>query len=412
MTAILAAPRDLTIPEPSSHTARDVLSQALRRLLRDLRGLSALAVRDPVRRDLEQLLKALAQIQKERPGALASALRRPDVGAPLRCLRNPSSSPMELDDVVATFVAACALELARTSALPFEVSQQWLPRRITSSGGRFTLDVPSSARSIVYASGAVTLRGALGEELVRFADGQPLESARVRRTYHVVERDVLLALDDDNPLSMVEAHPGKAGNPIDLGGRPAAEWLASLQDALARIERFLPDLRAELDLFVQQFVPVGWDGERHLSASYREAIGTVYLTLHPSAMTMTEAVIHEFSHNKLNALFEIDDVLENAFSPLYKSPVRPDPRPLHGVLLAVHAFLPVARLYEKMIEADVPEARSEAFRARYRAIARINREGAEVVLAHAKPTPMGTALFEEIARWDAHFRPVAELAAS
>ncbi len=408
MPPILAPPRDLTIPEPSSHTARDVLSQALRRLLRDLRALSALAVRDPVRRDLEQLLKALAQLQKERPGALASALRRPDVGAPLRCLRNPSSSPMELDDVAASFVATCALELARTAALPFEIAQQWLPRRITSIGGRFTLDVPASVRSIAYSSGAVALRGELGEERIRFVDGEPLERARVRPTYHVIDRDVLLGLDDDNPLSMVEAHPSKSGNPIDLGGRPAAEWIASLRDALERIERFLPDLRREIDLFVQQFVPVGWDAERHLSASYREAIGTVYLTLHPSAMTMTEAVIHEFSHNKLNALFEIDDVLENAFSPLYKSPVRPDPRPLHGVLLAVHAFLPVARLYEKMIEADAPEARSEGFRARYRAIARINREGAEVVLANAKPTPLGGALFDEIARWDAHFRAVAE----
>src|SRR6185503_20664745 len=97
-----------------------------------------------------------------------------------------------------------------------------------------------------------------------------------------------------------------------------------------------------------------------LSASYQEAIGTIYMTLHPSLMTMTEALIHEFSHNKINALFEIDDVLENAWSPLYASPVRPDPRPLHGVLLAVHAFLPVARLYEALIQAREPAAQHAA----------------------------------------------------
>src|SRR6185503_4671918 len=117
-----------------------------------------------------------------------------------------------------------------------------------------------------------------------------------------------------------------------------------------------------------------------LSASYQEAIGTIYMTLHPSLMTMAEAVIHEFSHNKINALFELDDVLENAWAPLYTSPVRPDPRPLHGVLLAVHAFLPVARLYERMIEQGDPLAESSAFRGRYAAIRRINREGAELVL--------------------------------
>ena len=41
-------------------------------------------------------------------------------------------------------------------------------------------------------------------------------------------------------------------------------------------------------------VPVGWDEQRHLSASYQEAIGTVYLSLHPNPLTLAEALIHEF----------------------------------------------------------------------------------------------------------------------
>src|SRR3954454_16108937 len=127
-------------------------------------------------------------------------------------------------------------------------------------------------------------------------------------------------------------------------------------------------------------VPVGWHEQKHLSASYQEAIGTIYLSLHPSRMTLAEALIHEFSHNKLNALFEVDEVLENAWSPLYTSPVRPDPRPLHGVLLAVHAFLPVARLYEKMLEANHPLAQNEAFSRRFEQVCATNREAAEVVL--------------------------------
>ncbi len=157
-------------------------------------------------------------------------------------------------------------------------------------------------------------------------------------------------------------------------------------------------------LFVRQVVPVGYDAERHLSASYQEAIGTLYLTLHPQLMTMTEALIHEFSHNKLGALLELDPLLENAFHPLYKSPVRPDPRPLHGVLLAVHAFQPVARLYERMIEADHPRARSADFRRRYQQILATNREGAETVLTHGVPTEVGAAVLDEIRRWDDHYR--------
>jgi HEXXH motif-containing protein len=120
-------------------------------------------------------------------------------------------------------------------------------------------------------------------------------------------------------------------------------------------------------------------------------------------MTMTEAVIHEFSHNKINALFEIDDVLENAFSPLFKSPVRPDPRPLHGVLLAVHAFIPVARLYEAMREANDPLSRNPSFAARFAKIVEGNHEGMEVLRAHAVPTELGRGVLDELDRWDRHF---------
>jgi HEXXH motif-containing protein len=204
---------------------------------------------------------------------------------------------------------------------------------------------------------------------------------------------------------MEEAHPDKSGNTVDLGGRDAGAWILALRDALAPIERYLPELRREMDLYLHQIVPVGFDPVRHLSASYQEAIGTIYLSLHPSAMTLAEALIHELSHSKLNALFELDDVLENASSPLYPSPVRPDPRPLHGVLLAVHAFLPVARLYERMIEADDPLARRSSFRERFDRICAMNREGADVVLRHGRPTRIGEGLMEEISRWMDHYGP-------
>jgi HEXXH motif-containing protein len=165
----------------------------------------------------------------------------------------------------------------------------------------------------------------------------------------------------------------------------------------------MPALRGEMDLFVHQIVPVGYHDQRHLSASYQESIGTIYMTLHPNPMTMTEALIHEFSHNKLNALFELDPVLDNAFWPLYASPVRPDPRPLHGVVLAVHAFQPIARLYEAMTEAGEPVSKSPDFQRRFAQIRKVNRDGAEVVLGHGVPTAVGRGLLDEMRRWDEHF---------
>jgi HEXXH motif-containing protein len=141
---------------------------------------------------------------------------------------------------------------------------------------------------------------------------------------------------------------------------------------------------------------VGYDETRHLSASYREAIGTMYLTLHPHVMTMTEAVVHEFQHNKFNVAADGAQYLENAFHPLYKSPIRPDPRPLWGILLAVHAFLPVAELYRRMRDAGHPLAARPDFEPRLSEIDLKNHEGMEMLRAHARFTEAGIALFGDL----------------
>jgi HEXXH motif-containing protein len=119
-------------------------------------------------------------------------------------------------------------------------------------------------------------------------------------------------------------------------------------------------------------------------------------------MTMVEAVVHELQHSKLNSLLEVDDVLENAAGETVASPVRPDPRPLGGVLLAVHAFVAVAHLYERMVEAGDERARVD----RWRQIMRVDREGMEVLRAHARPTRVGRGLMDELERWDTHFAKV------
>jgi HEXXH motif-containing protein len=206
---------------------------------------------------------------------------------------------------------------------------------------------------------------------------------------------MVLALADNNPMRMFEAHPDKQGNTIDLGGKPVEDWTASLSAALDLIGEHLPAFRAEVDLVLRQIVPVGFFPESHLSASYQEAIGTIYLSLHPSPLTMAEAIVHEVSHNKLNVLFEQDAVIENDPNETYTSPVRPDPRPIHGVLLAVHAFLPVERMYRNMLAAGAAPGEPELHRHVER-VSELNRQGAEVLLRHGKPSPMGRAIFDEI----------------
>ncbi|UQA61263.1 aKG-HExxH-type peptide beta-hydroxylase [Polyangium aurulentum] len=387
-------PRDLTLPDPGSVTARGVLSRAIARLLPELVGAGrGIPLSAEARADLQSFGAVCRELGARNPGALPSLVRRVPIGTLVRCLRGGGSEALASE-----LVGLVLFDLALAGALPAPVRQRRPPRRLLSLAARAAVTLPEDARAVRFENGRLLIEHA-GRETIVALDGPGVESPYVE-----IEGDIVLALADNNPLAMMEAHPDKFGNAIDLGGRDVSEWTGVLRQALDLVQAHLPDLRREMDLFVQQIVPVGHDAEKHLSASYQEAIGTIYMTLHPSLMTMTEALVHEFSHNKINALFELDDVLENAFSPLYASPVRPDPRPLHGVLLAVHAFLPVARLYERMIEAGHPLAQKPGFAERFARIRQINAEGAEVVLTNGKPTEVGGALLEEIRRWDAYYR--------
>jgi HEXXH motif-containing protein len=403
----IAPPRDLTIPESGSVTARGVLSGAITRLLSELPSVGRGFVPSPeLRTDLARFHVLCRELVSKHPGALPSLLRRTPIATLVRCLRHKPSEALASE-----LIGLVYFELARVGAVDAPLRQHRPPRRLVSLGGRLVITMPESVQAIAYANDKITVKSSSDavdlrlDELAEKPAGfrAVFGGVLVEKPYHGIEGDIVLALSDNNPLSMFEAHPDKQGNAIDLGEKTVDEWSSVLRDGFKLIKSMLPDLRREMDLFVQQIVPVGYDEEKHLSASYQEAVGTIYMSLHPSLMTMTEALIHEFSHNKINALFELDEVLENAFSPLYSSPVRPDPRPLHGVLLAVHAFLPVARLYERMIESGHPLAQNPAFLGRFAKVRQINAEGADVVLGNGRPTAMGKPLLEEIRRWHEYY---------
>jgi len=405
-------PRDLTIPEPGSRTAREVLSKALGRLPRDLLALPAsLPGSAAGRADLAAVQAAVRALVADPRGpgaaALLSCLRSPTLSALLRGLRNEVARPgfdrAHADGLLVELLGTLAFELALTGAPLAPLRLARMPRRILSLATRAEVSLPAGAAT--FAPGRMVLEQGTDGVTVDLADlahggAGPLA---VGRPYHPIDRAIVFATADNNPRAGWGAEPGEPGNPVDLGGRPPEEWTASLGAALALIEEHLPELRAEIDLAIQLFLPTSYHPETHRSASYRESIGAIYITLHPGLMTMAEAVIHEFSHNKLHALFELDPVIENGAAKAFRSPVRPDLRPLRGVLLAVHAFLPVARLYERMTEAGHPLAKGHYFPERFAQIRRINREGAAVVLEHAHPTAAGRALLDEMRMWIAHF---------
>ncbi len=420
---------DLTWPSHGSRTVHQLLSLALGRAHAVVNALGTAGPLDP-----RTALRA---------GGLAGApllasLRRPSRLTLARCLEFAPSAPAAERLRWARHLAAWLCLDGAEAGLGARVAMSDVTELRSERSG-WIVRLPAGARVtlaphwIEVATPAGTGHAALPASTEVLA--QALEPAGVSVEVAQVPLwgDVSLLLVDSNPLALQEAHPAKNGNRVDLGGEPLERWRAALIEAFGVIESTLPVLADEMRLLLGHVGPVGFFDEQHLSASYLEATGVIYLSLHPHGMTLVEALIHEFQHNKLNLLLGLDPVLHNADAPLYTSPVRPDPRPLRGVLLAVHAFEPIARLHDRLITRsllpdeqprevrdaapdDVPvvevrlttphhDARmADWHRVRRAEVARLCHEGCEVLVEHARPTTAGAELISEIAGLDAETR--------
>ncbi len=388
---------DLTIPDSGSTTTRDLLSTYLRAQYRLLTRLPLGEVLGDVGDCMKRRVVDLAASE---PGPLFSVLRRPTIGGLVQFIGTEAGSPDDLRTWSAELIAQLSFELWLHGCLDDAIRLQSVPNRLLSLTQEVAVTIPSHVTEIEFGRDVLTLISGAETRTISKADRQ---DDLWERPFHSLDAGIVFSLMDNNPRSDVEAHPEKPGNAVDLGEHSVEAWQTAIREALSLIQEHLPEIYGEIELVIQQVIPVGYDDERHMSASFQEVVGTVYMSLHPDPMTLAEAIVHEFSHNKLNMLCTLAPVMENAFSPLYPSPLRPDLRPLHGVLLAVHAFLPVERLYEKMALSDHPLSRSPRFEKRRQAIRTINHAGAETVLEHGRPMGQGAGLFEEIAHWDAYF---------
>lgn len=343
------------------------------------------------RSEASRLLKRLASTGER---AIATTLRdlgrsAPTVAADV--LLAPAAAVLARTDRVEAARDLWALELARRALL----GQRYVVdgRSLCSPALGVAVDWGDDVR-VALEDGALEVEGR-GARVARLRldalspDVDP--RLRIERAYVPLASGVTLALHDTNPLSMLEAHPDKAGNACSLGGRVVDEWTTSARAALALVERHVPVVCAELRTLATLLVPVGYEPVKHLSASYREYIGASYLTLHPDVHTMAEAIVHEHQHNKANLASYHDVLLENALDTMVRSPVRPDLRPIWGVLLAVHAFVPVAELYARMLAVGEMRVRD-----RFVDVVGRNDEGLRTVREHGRPTRIGAAIILEL----------------
>lgn len=347
---------------------------------------------------LSRAQRAIAETARDQKAAVLHALGSPDVLAPLLVLRAGLRPPGPL---LAEAVPRLLLALSQAHVLGEDVIWEGPLAQLvdTVSDRVWTFSPPCIGLRFGPDGAEARLRdGALLRLTGVASEAPPPAEVSVRAAFHRLPSGVRLATVDGNPLADVEAHPDKYGNAIDLGGHSIGAWTAALQEAMSLVEAGLPGWFAELPHALRQVVPVGFDSRRHVSATYREAPGLAYLSLHPNRVTLAEAIVHEVQHTKLNTLLHLDRVLENGRTTWTPSPVRPDLRPLEGVLLAVHAFVPVAALHAALVDQDHPLTRDPWFTRRRQDVLAGNRAGINILSDNGQWTSAGRRLWQDLRR--------------
>lgn len=183
---------------------------------------------------------------------------------------------------------------------------------------------------------------------------------------NIWDTNIILDDFDRNPYNWMETHPDHINNKTWVGfwGTLESKWLSIYSQAFSALKSIDEWIYDELNFIIQKIVPLWTDPRIHNSASYKEAIGHLYMWLTVSdklsenyqVIQCLEAVIHESSHNKLNLVNKFDQLLLNDYQLRYYSPYRPDVRHIWWVFLGIHAFVPtiytLLRYYKKFEVSD------------------------------------------------------------
>ena len=395
MTALPTAM--LTLPAPGERTLERLLDGVAQHALRTLLTRPAHDLPSTLARALPPVQWALARFSRQAPTRLREAVVSVDVLAPTLALASGAHPAAEcLSQAIPALLAALGTlpEQARWDVGVTGIVDDVRARALHFEPGARALRIGPDGLVIETRGGALRLDAS--DE-----DARALPGTRVEHPFtpiHEALPALRLSRCDTNPLAMFEAHPEKQGNAIDLGGRTANEWASALRDALELVRVALPTWWEELPRALTRLVPVGWHDARHFSASYREAPRVAYLSLHPDPLTLAEAIVHETQHGKLNLLTWSDAVLDNGYTEWTSSPVRPDLRPIMGVLLAVHAFVPVAALHHALAEIHHPITQSPTFARRRAEVLAGNVRGLAILREKAAPTPRGARILDDLGR--------------
>jgi hypothetical protein len=141
--------------------------------------------------------------------------------------------------------------------------------------------------------------------------------------------------------------------PLNFDGIDLDEWakvLFSVREIVDKHESSRELIRA----FATTVVPLKpASNDQHLSVSFAECPGIVYLAFSSTPNVLAEAIVHEADHQWHNAIGQQMRLWRGAPAgrpACYRSPWRPDPRPLDGLLLGASAFVSVGEMWVELAQ--------------------------------------------------------------
>jgi HEXXH motif-containing protein len=155
------------------------------------------------------------------------------------------------------------------------------------------------------------------------------------------------------------------------------------------LRSMMPSTSAWLGAVTRVVVPlVRSQGGEFRSGSIAGIPGLVFVEMTRKQLLVLEALVHESAHLHFHIAEFNNDFIAAGHDGLYASPLRPDPRPLRGIFLALHALVYMCAFYKdwqrRTGDACATEARQDLLRHR-------DAAGAILRSARAHLSPAGDA---------------------
>ncbi|GGK72223.1 HEXXH motif domain-containing protein [Mangrovihabitans endophyticus] len=344
--------------------------------------------------ELGEALALIARIDRTAPAAGRELLRYPFLGAWFAGLASAADEAGR--DVAAGRLGALAASAAVAARVPFRLDVPTATPDLVLPGLGVAVGVGPGRVPLRFDGGATVRVGAVRVGVP--GAGAPATPARGsapgwRPEPRVDLPGLCLAVIDADPLRDRFSAPALA--PLEPVGMHAFERTVAAAWRLLRTEQpaHARAMRGGLRAIVPLRAPT--DGTQ-VSASVRGCFGAVGMSPTDDPVLLAELLVHEFQHEKLNALLDLVDLCADDGPARFHAPWRPDPRPAAAVMQGVYAFAGVAGFWRVHRRDLTGDARRHA-ESRYALLSEHVRGALAELRGSGELTGLGARFFGELA---------------